>query len=322
MLSVHILAKDNVSTLSDCILSLETSLPLDSYELVVADCGSTDGTIDLCRRLDVKVVSVNLSGDISNVRNEIVSQMEHDWQFYLEPWEVLGSGAEHLYHRPRTGGKHMRFNVINEDLLSKPVRLWRRSDGRFVGPCFERVTLASGELAGIISSGSPNTFARDSEIVRAWSERSPMDNEPLYYRSCLDLSTRRFEDFMKHAGQYLFKGGSTRQSTVMSMYYMAQVECFRNKNAQRAIQLILSCIAANPLMAEFWCVLGDVHYHVLARFDKAASFYGNAVVLGSRRLAGDDWSMEISKYGEYPERMIESCRQIISASTNLNMITV
>ena len=63
-------------------------------------------------------------------------------------------------------------------------------------------------------------------------------------------------------------------------------------------------------MAEFWCLLGDIFYKI-KQYDKAVEFYDNARIIGQRRLMDSDWPMEISKYSSYPEKMIESSKEII-----------
>ena len=54
-------------------------------------------------------------------------------------------------------------------------------------------------------------------------------------------------------------------------------------------------------------------YHLLKKFHQAKDFYENALILGKRRLATDKWPMDISKYGAYPKKMIESCDKIIES---------
>ena len=82
-------------------------------------------------------------------------------------------------------------------------------------------------------------------------------------------------------------------------------------NTQEAIQNIVACLAENPLMAEFWCLLGDI-FTKISKFDKAIAFYENAIILGCRRQRLDFWPMHISKYGDYPQEMIEKCKKVLS----------
>ena len=59
-------------------------------------------------------------------------------------------------------------------------------------------------------------------------------------------------------------------------------------------------------MAEFWCLLGDIYY-AMNEYEKAYHFFQNALYVGQRRATNCDWFMEISKYKEYPEKMMTAC---------------
>jgi tetratricopeptide (TPR) repeat protein len=65
-------------------------------------------------------------------------------------------------------------------------------------------------------------------------------------------------------------------------------------------------------MSEFWCLLGDCYY-AIKDYEKSKSFYENALILGNKRLKNDGWPLEISKYKDYPQKMIESCDKIKSS---------
>jgi hypothetical protein len=62
-------------------------------------------------------------------------------------------------------------------------------------------------------------------------------------------------------------------------------------------------------MAEFWCLLGDVYY-ALNDYEKAFQFFQNGLIIGKKRRMDCEWFMEISKYEEYPKKMMEACASI------------
>ena len=101
-------------------------------------------------------------------------------------------------------------------------------------------------------------------------------------------------------------------SAVMIRYHLAMVCVYKLGDHNKAIKYLLECIAARPLMAEFWCLLGDAHYKV-RKYDKAVAFYENAIVLGGERLK-DHWPIEIPKYEDHPQKMIASCKEILQHS--------
>jgi hypothetical protein len=86
-----------------------------------------------------------------------------------------------------------------------------------------------------------------------------------------------------------------------------------DNETNEAIQNIIICIAENPLMAEFWCLLGDI-FTKISKFESAITFYENAIILGCRRHQLDFWPMHISKYGDYPKEMIEKCKKALSGT--------
>jgi hypothetical protein len=98
----------------------------------------------------------------------------------------------------------------------------------------------------------------------------------------------------------------------MLKYYLSMVY-LKYKNYRTSLFHLLACIAVRPLMAEFWCLLGDIFYKQ-DKFIESKMFYDNAVILGSRRILSDEWPMEINKYKEYPEKMAESCNKMIYES--------
>lgn len=93
-------------------------------------------------------------------------------------------------------------------------------------------------------------------------------------------------------------------SATMLRYYIALIKFGIFEDYQSALKQIIMCIEHNPLMAEFWCLLGDMYFKN-KHYMKSKAFYDNAVILGNRRLQLDDWPMHISKYKSYPEKQIK-----------------
>lgn len=73
-------------------------------------------------------------------------------------------------------------------------------------------------------------------------------------------------------------------------------------------------------MAEFWCLTADIHYHLRGAMRVAEGLYENAVILGGHRSLEDRWPMDLSKYKDYPERMMDSCQQLIDESRRFTSI--
>jgi len=146
--------------------------------------------------------------------------------------------------------------------------------------------------------------------IEEWEKNNSLDPEPIYYKAIFKLESQEFEEFKILAQRYLFKNRNTNIAAVMIRYYLAIVEWFEYRNFNEAMKNLAFCLASNPLMAEFWCLLGDIFVNS-HDFEKAICFYENATILGNRRLKTDFWPMQISKYEAYPNEMIKKCRDLL-----------
>lgn len=95
----------------------------------------------------------------------------------------------------------------------------------------------------------------------------------------------------------------------MLKYYVAMVEFIVYKNYEKSLEYLSICLNANLLMAEFWCLIGDIYLYLGDKI-KAFSFYENALILGNRRLENDEWPIYLNKYDEYPKQKIKEIKNI------------
>ena len=307
MITTHILTKNNEATIQECIESVK---PLGG-EIIVYDLGSDDRTLELCRRADVwpkRITTLNFGA----LRNKIADESKLKWQFYLEPWEVLQTGHEEIKKYAQAAPKVFNFRVLEEGSITPQARLWNKKLGaKFVNPVYE-VLDQDGIYTDHVIYVNPHQNQYDIlDLVEQWAIREPASNIPLYYKAITLLSQREYEKFETAAQHYLFKEAKALQNVTMVKYYYALVLCYIKKDAKKATENIVSCLAANTLMAEFWCLLGDIHYTILQDYKKASQFYHNAIRLGAKRLKNDGWPMDISKYKDHPNKMMTSCEQIL-----------
>jgi glycosyltransferase involved in cell wall biosynthesis len=312
-LTVCILTRNNQVTISECL----TSIKALNAQILVLDAGSRDQTKQICKKMGVQVQDIEFMDDYSSVKNKLADKVLTGWLFFLEPWECLIAGFEAIIEAMTYTPELYAVQLIQGDIITKPVRLWHSSQKiRFNNPIYESVREdPTAYLDVVIASSEPPRLDEKEKIVRAWVKNKPTAADPQYYLACLHLSRGRYDDFLRVAEHYLFLENKGT-SAIMTRYYVAMIQCYKKNQVQKAIGNILSCIATNPTMAEFWCLLGDAYYQVKA-YEKAVIFYDNAIVLGSRRKINTHWPLEISKYEEYPKKMIASCESIIASTTRI-----
>lgn len=308
MLTAHLLTKNNAETIRKTLESLVVANP----KIVIGDYGSTDDTLKICREFGADVTSV--SGMKRNeARNYLMRKSSDSLNIWIEPWEAIVQNHSILFNFKENAG-HVR--VIQSGTASWEIRLWR-GDVKFINPVFERLDINDAKQTGLVlfSKGSidPETTLT---AISQWKNDSPLMNQPHYYHACVLLSQGKYEDFLRTAEHYLYLDKSNSMPAIMTRYYYAMIQMTVKRLVKPTLQNMNLCLCVKPLMAEFWCLTGDVYYHLLNKFEMAKEFYENAIVMGSKRLVTDLWPMDIAKYGKYPKIMIESCDSILSTRNN------
>lgn len=299
-----LLTKNNEITIQDTIKSL------NGFSFRIGDLGSTDETLQICRFLPIE--SVKLQDDYSKCRNTLICK---GWNLHINPWEILIDENSTLKEIAKTESPKAYYcQVIEGRVVTKEVRYWHSDLGlKFSNPVYETLEFQQAEFLPDVMIYSSKRKATDGmmELIAQWKKKLPLSIQPYYYEACTLLLNRQYEEFVKTAKYYLLHNIDNTISAIMLKYYLALINIHILEDYTDVIQNLMHCIASNPLMAEFWCLLGDLNYK-LQKYDKSAGFYENAIILGSRRLKSDWWPMELDKYKKHPQRMIDNCSKAAS----------
>lgn len=298
MLTVQILVRNDKKTIKRTLDSVS-----GVGRIVVGNLGSTDGSLDVCSSYGAEIVEIKDKNDFSAIRNGL---SQEGLNFFIEPWEFIARGREEL----ASAEGSRKICVISGGIACKETRIWLGKYG-FVNPVYEAVVDSSAEYDPrivIVSGEAPNLAAEKKRLVRRWLETRPTSCEPYYYMACSCLYERNYEDFFFYAKKYIAMERNHGVESVLLCYYMAQIELHTGRLGEAAGH-ILFCLSVRPMMAEFWCLLGDMLYKQ-NKFGKARSMYENAMIVGKVRKNSDPYPVEISKYKEYPEKMIKSIDEI------------
>ncbi|MCI0335525.1 MAG: FkbM family methyltransferase [Planctomycetes bacterium] len=153
-LTVIIPCKDEREHIRACILSAQQV----ADEVLVADSGSTDGTLETAREFGCRIIEreYRTSGDF---KNWAIPQAAHEWVLILDADErvtpaladeirAVLAAPQHdgywIYRRNHFLGHPIRFGPWSND---RCLRLFRRDLGRYVGPTdHAEVELSSGTV--------------------------------------------------------------------------------------------------------------------------------------------------------------------------------
>lgn len=303
--TVQLVTHNNAKTIQQ---TLESLGPLRA-KILIADLDSSDDTPSYCGK--ARVLRLH-DTNAAHARNQLSKITDTEWSLWLQPWEILTE-----YDKLKSASaQSYRLPVIQEGVITWEPRLWHKSAQlEFVNPVFERLNVSfSRYIESAIGQNGGRDWGFTLTVLDQW-RKNLIDPEPCYYHACSMLALGRYPEFLHSATQYLFLDKRIHPATVMTRYYYAMILLWQEQKVRPTLQNLTLCLCAKPLMAEFWCLTGDVYYHLLNDFDNAIEFYENAIILGSRRLANDNWPMDVAKYSEYPERMIASCRKLIANSS-------
>jgi tetratricopeptide (TPR) repeat protein len=297
-----LLTKNNDSTIKSCLNSI---LSLNS-NICVFDLGSKDNTIAICESLKAKITKISTKSRIEAC-NSAVSQNKNKWIFYIHPWEQLLEGECRITDLILEDcNKAILCNIIEGNIITKEVRLWSKDMNlSFTGEGLEAIITTVPEYEDIF------ILSKKPEL-----NLNVKGNEFHYYEAFKALKERNYEKFLISSDYYLFYQKNKIISSTMMRYYQGIVKCFIKKDYQKAIEIAIICLTENVLMSEFWCLLGDIYFE-LKEFNKAISFYENALILGSKRPKSDRWPIHINKYHEHPQEMISKCKEMLSTAIML-----
>ena len=156
-ISALILARDEARNLPGCLESLAWA----DERVVVVDAASKDATESLARKLADRTI-IRKFDDFANQRNAALALASSDWVFAVDAdersspeqgWEIralIGDARCAGYRVPIRSevlGRPFRFSGTQHD---RPLRLFQKSEGRWVGAVHETVALR-GEAGEICS---------------------------------------------------------------------------------------------------------------------------------------------------------------------------
>jgi len=301
MITTNLLTFNNDKTIAKTIESISS---LNS-KIQVIDVGSTDQTEKICKSKKINFFKYDGS-NLSEARN-ILNQKSEEWILWLEPWEIITNQAQ-IKKLTETKGVYS-FYVLNNGFITKPVRLWEKSYNlKFKNFVYESITDKGKVVPNVIIQSKGSSNIDIDQYLTHWNKKQPFSKELIYYKACDYLISKNYNEFKTTALDFIYKSKDSLPITFIK-YYLASVYFAVDNNASEAVRLLMDCLSINPLMAEFWCLLGDIYLEI-KQINKAYHFYQNALFLGRRRLKDDTWPIEISKYKAYPEKMMGICKTL------------
>src|ERR1700689_5331380 len=107
---LSMIVKDEESTLARCLETVRSIVD----EIVIADTGSTDATVQIARSYRARVVDVPWEHDFSKARNAALRHGRCDWVLFLDADELLDP----------VEAKEIAMLVANPAVMGYDVHIW------------------------------------------------------------------------------------------------------------------------------------------------------------------------------------------------------
>lgn len=287
-LALSMIVKNAASDLAGCLASARGV----SDEIVVADTGSTDGTLDIARSAGAKTLNIPWEDHFAKARNLSLAEVTADWVLMMDADERLDPAAAKTV--PRLISKNdvagyqvtIRNYVLNPaqkiwDRTSRPnnsgyepakqypayidhenVRLFRRSpEIYFTGRVHETVGWRIRDTGGKL--GAADFCIHHFGMVRG---EEALAKKILFYR---DLGRKKLEDMPENAQAHLEVG---------------IVELENLGNPAGALECFERACALNPRFGVAWFFAGKAQFH-LDKFADAAYSLERAEAAGHLHAA-------------------------------------
>lgn len=122
-LALSMIVKNGGATLDRCLASVRGVVD----EIVIADTGSSDRSIEICTRHGAEVFSIPWEDDFAKARNASLNQVKSDWVLVLDDDELLDDQAPVLIPPLLRDAHVMAYSVtIRNYVFDRELRMWDR----------------------------------------------------------------------------------------------------------------------------------------------------------------------------------------------------
>lgn len=188
LLSIGMIVKNEEKFLERCLKALKPILDNVDSELIIADTGSTDNTVEIAKKFTDNVFYFEWINDFAAARNSTLERAKGEWFMFIDADEIFQSCDEIIEFF--NSGEYKQYNagtytIRNYSSYDNPneynnfyaLRLFKRlPDLRFVGTVHETFNIEGRKLDcktfGIVADHYGYAFSSDAKLERKKAERN------------------------------------------------------------------------------------------------------------------------------------------------------
>lgn len=230
LLSIGMIVKNEEKFLERCLTALQPILDNIDSELIIADTGSTDNTVEIAKKFTDNVFYFEWINDFAAARNSTFERAKGEWYMFVDADEILQSCDELIEFFK--SGEYKDYNagtfiIRNYDRYDKDspyndgygFRMIKNESGNhFIGAVHEKFNIEDKriycKMFKFIADHYGYAFKEDKELSERKTERNlklleetekkePFEKHPLIYTQFADCYINKDDE---KALEYLYKG--------------------------------------------------------------------------------------------------------------------
>ncbi len=203
----------------ECLASSLNSVSF-ADEIIVADTGSTDGTVDLATSLGAKVISIDFDG-FGTTKQRAIEHATHEWVLSIDADEIVTADLASSIRQVMKDGIHSGYSLIRHTWFlgkqirhggwgkNKIMRLFRNGSGKFTEDIVhEKIVVqgSTGILSGVLEHHSITNFA---DYLKKLDEYSTLGAKKLLEKNKRNVGITQgiFDGIRVFLRMYILKAG-------------------------------------------------------------------------------------------------------------------
>ena len=261
MISACIITKNNQATIEECLASLYKY----NVEIVIADTGSTDKTVELAQQFTDKVYHFDWIDDFAAARNFTASKASFDYILSLDSDEYLVGGSEQALinffknqDTSKTVGLYKVVSILSKgkkqsQIMNNVTRLYDRRFCKYYYRVHEQVCSLADESTSLVVHAlnirAIHHGYQDEQTLRKKSQRDVR----LLLEQLKENSNRSYFIYQLAKGYYILK--NYHQSFEYFAQFFAQQKNYRIQWVRDAIDAYIKlCIKTKNYAKALECV--------------------------------------------------------------------
>lgn len=262
ILSIGMIVKNEEKVLERCLKSLQPLMNAIPSELIIADTGSTDSTVEIAKKYTDNVFYFEWINDFAAARNSTLKKAKGKWYFFLDADEYLDEDVSEIinfFSIPELYLKYKTLEIMIRNYMDVNktnyrdaclARFQRINDPKdpveFIGKIHESIWIRQplGYFSTILhhtgycyssAQQSMNKKNRNMQLMREEYEKNPNDLRLLSH--LIDGAGNDNNEKEKYISEALVIAKAERRHLYSNVVYMQAVQNLQNSRPEYCLEL-------------------------------------------------------------------------------------